>query len=249
MDLNALKAAVVGANGITAPGASPNSTGANAFTQAAIGHIQNLATVGTQNQAVGNAGQALYGGVKQQAGIDAAQASAAHDAAVADAKQKADDAAQAAKDAADPSKYQRVVNNSGGYDFYAPDGTKITATDYANVTGKHVTDVVKGSQNTTDQEFLQDYDEITAIGQATQAGTLGAYLKKNPDVKKQLDSAGLKTYADVVKNFRSSYPQYFPQSQVNDIGSASYNKTDLQPAQPSFLDRIKSHLNLSALDN
>lgn len=240
MNLDALKAAVQGAPQFTAPAASPNSTGANAFTQAAIQHIQGLASLGTQAQASNVASNALYGGVKQQASVDAANENAAHDQAVADAKQKLEDLQQKASDLADPSKYQRVVNNSGGYDFYAPDGTKISAQDYAGIKGQHVTDAVKGSQNTTDQQFLQDYKEVTALGQATQSGKLADYLKKNPDIKQQLNSAGLKTYADVVKNFRSSYPQYFPQSSVNDIGSATYNKTPIQQGGGSFIDKIKS---------
>lgn len=241
MNLDALKQAVLGAGNVTAPGASPNSTGANAFTQAAIGHIQNLATVGARANASNVAGNALYGGVKQQTAVDAANESAAHDAAVAASKQKLDDLNKQAADMADPSKYTREVNNSGGYDFFAPNGKKISAQDYASVKGQHTTDVIKGSQNTTDQEFLQDYKEVQAIGEATQQGgkALATYLKKNPDIAKQLKSANLNTYADVVKNFRATYPQYFPQSSVGDIGSASYNKAPLQPVGTSFIDKLK----------
>jgi oligoendopeptidase F len=244
MDLKALKDAVIGSTGVTAPTASPNSTGANAFTQSAIGHIQNLAGINLRGDASKIASNALYGGVSQQATADAANASAAHDAAIKASKDKLDQLQQEQADLADPSKYSRAVNNSGGYDFYAPNGKKITAQDYASVTGKHVTDVIKGSQNTTDQNFLQDYQEVQKLGELTQQGgaALQAYLKKNPDIKKQLDSQGIKTYADVVKNFRSSYPQYFPQSSVNDIGNASYNKTQLQPSGGGFIDKIKSFL-------
>lgn len=242
MDLNALKAAVLGAGTATAPAASPNSTGANAFVQSAIGNIQNLASVGTRAQAANFAGNALYGGVKQQASVDASNEEAARQAAADAAKLKLEELQQTATDIADPKKYTRTTNNSGGYDFYAPDGTKITAQDYAKVQGKHVTEILKGSQNTKDQQFLQDYDEIKALGAASQQGgdALQKYLKKNPDIKKQLDDNKLNNYADVVKNFRSAYPEFFPQAAVKDIGNAPNNSAPLQPKPTSFIDRLKS---------
>lgn len=244
MDLDALKRGVIGAGAVTAPGASPNSTGANAFAQAAIQHIQALSGISQRGAASKFAGGALYGGVNQQAATDQANEQAAHDAAVADAKQKAADAAQAAKDLADPNKYQRVPNKSGGYDFFAPDGTKINAQDYAQIKGQHVTDAVKGSQNTTDQAFLQDYKEVQALGDASQQGgsALQDYFKKNPDIKKQLDSEGIKTYSDVVKNFRSSYPQYFPQQSVNDIGNGRANNQQLGTGGGNLVDKLKGLL-------
>lgn len=242
MDLEALKRAVTGSAGVVAPGASPNSTGANAFTQAAIGNIQNLATVNARSDATSAAGNALYGGVKQQSAIDAANEEAARQAAAAKAKQEASDAEQLAKDLADPSKYTRTVNESGGYDFFAPDGSKIDATDYARVQGKHVTDVVKGSQNTLDQEFLQDYKQVQDLGEAASSGTLGAYLKKHPELDDQLKKNKLNSYADVVKNFRTSYPQYFSKPSSQNIGTASYNGAPLRNEGNGILSKLKSTL-------
>lgn len=241
MDLEALKQAVLGANNVTAPGASPNSTGANAFAQSAIGHIQNLATISQRNDASGLATNALYGGVKQQSAVDAANAQAAHDAAVAAARKKAEEEQQIAKDLADPNKYTRAVNKTGGYDFYAPDGTQISPNDYAQVKGIHTTDAVKGSQDTNDQKFIQDYKNVQDLGEQVNAGTLADYLKKHPEVKKQLDSAGLKDYASVVKNFRSSYPQYFPKESAQSIGNSPTNNTPLQPGGGgNLIDKLKS---------
>lgn len=241
MDLNALKSAVLGANTVTAPAASPNATGANAFTQSALGHIQNLSSIGTSANASKIAGNALYGGVSQQATADSANAEAAHKAALKASQDKLDELDTQVKALADPSKYQRVVNNSGGYDFYTPTGKKISATDYAQIQGKHVTDILKGSQNTVDQNFVQDYKEVQKLGELTTQGgsALKDYLKKNPDIKKQLDDEGAKTYSDVVKKFRAAYPQFFPQSAVNDIGNAKNNNVPITQSN-GFLDKIKS---------
>lgn len=245
MNLDALKQAVLGANSTAAPIVNVNRAGANAFTQSAINNIDAAANQGVRANATKVAGNALYGGISQQATADSANAQAAHDKAVADAKQQAESDAKAAKDLQDPSKYSKSVNNSGGYDFYAPDGTKISAQDYAQVTGKHVTDVLKGSQNTVDQNFVQDYKEVQKLGELTQQGgsALSDYLKKNPDIQKQLNQEGAKTYSDVVSKFRSAYPQFFPQTSVNDIGNAKNNNTPINSTSGnSIIDKLKGFL-------
>lgn len=242
MNLDALKQAVLGANSVSAPTVNTNRTGANAFTQSAINHIDALQGVSNSAAASKVSGGALYGGVSQQATTDAANASVANDAAIKASKQKLDDLQQQQEDLANPSKYTRTVNKSGGYDFYAPNGKQISAQDYASITGKHVTDVLKGSQNTTDQNFLQDYSEVQKLGELTQEGgtALSDYLKKNPGIQKQLNQEGAKTYSQVVSKFRAAYPQYFPQNSVNDIGNATYNNTPIQSGGNKFLDKIKS---------
>lgn len=56
-------------------------------------------------------------------------------------------------------KYTRETNEVGGYSFFDPDGNPITAEEYAAGTGKYVNQVLSGSQDLGDQEFLLDYDQ------------------------------------------------------------------------------------------
>lgn len=245
MDLNALKAAVQGSQNVQAPVVNANRTGANAFTQSAIGHIDDLAGVTLRSGASTAAGNALYGGVKQQAAVDSANQQASQQAAQDASKQKLQDLTQQANDLQDPSKYYRTQSKNGGWQFYAPNGKQISATSYATVKGQHVTDALKGSQSTTDQQFLQDYKEVQNLGVAMQQGgtALQAYLKKNPDIQKQLKTNNLSTYSDVVKNFRSAYPQYFTPSQQNNIGNATYNNSPVEPNEGNgIVDKLKGFL-------
>lgn len=56
-------------------------------------------------------------------------------------------------------KFTRETNEVGGYSFFDPDGNPITAEEYAAGTGKYVNQVLSGSQDLGDQEFLLDYDQ------------------------------------------------------------------------------------------
>lgn len=56
-------------------------------------------------------------------------------------------------------KFTRVPNESGGYSFFDGAGNPVTPQEYALNTGKYVNQVLKGSQDMGDQDFLLDYDQ------------------------------------------------------------------------------------------
>jgi len=75
-------------------------------------------------------------------------------------------------------KPQRDVNESGGYTFYDDKGNPISAAEYAGMTGKGVGEVLQGSLDPGDIEFLKKYETFKAAAsdpQVTQEET--GYLK------------------------------------------------------------------------
>lgn len=239
--LDAFRQAILSGSGLNVPGAggSPNMGGAGtANADTAIQHLQGLARSSFQVPAATGAATGAAG----EATNEDETAKAAAKLKLSDVQDQLSTLNQTKSDMADPTKYYRVQNKSGGWNFYAPDGTKIDAQAYATVKGQHVTDAVKGSQNTRDQEFLQDYKDVSDLGQIMQSGdktALDKLYKSDPTLK---DRIGHMTYAQIVQQFRSSYPNYFA-GQTDDVGNASYNNTSPNPKSPSFLDRIKGLFN------
>lgn len=216
--LQAAAQALGAAQNVQAPTQSPNAMGANAFVQAAIGHLAGLARSNFQLGA-GNSGTKI---ASAQGQIDEANRIAAAKQAAADNQDAIDQLRLKKQTISDPSKYYRQQNKSGGWDFYDPLGNKISAQDYSTIKGIHVTDALKDSQDTKDQEFLQDYQDVVKLGQIMQSGDkkeLDKLYQADPTLKKRI---GKQTYSDIVKGFRNSYPDYFA-GQTQDVGNASYN--------------------------
>lgn len=240
--LDQFRNAILAGSNLNVPGVggSPNMGGAGtANADTAIGHLQGLARSSFQVPAVSTAAGAAGGQAQNE--DDAAKAAAK--LKLQEVQDQLDQANQAKKDLNDPSKYTRQQNQTGGWDFYGPDGSKITAQQYAQVKGQHVTDALKGSQNTKDQEFLQDYQDVTKLGQVMQSGDKKALEKlyaSDPTLKKRI---GNMTYSDIVKNFRSSYPDYFPTNTTTDVGNSSYGGTSpnkLGGGGGNFLQKLMS---------
>lgn len=131
-----LKAAVLGAQTNTALGASP------------LGNFPELSK--------------LYSSTPQLAKTELGSAAPNYNSGV-DAK-AADDAASAAqqklKDLQDPSKYQQVQTQDGGFKFYDPLGNEISAADFAAVNNTTPNEVLKHSQNPIDVAFQQDFTQL-----------------------------------------------------------------------------------------
>lgn len=87
-------------------------------------------------------------------GVNQAQITVQQQKAAAAAAEKA------ARDKADPSKYQQVAKQDGGYAFLDPEGKEISASDYAHITNKSLADVLKNSQNPIDQGFVNDFNHL-----------------------------------------------------------------------------------------
>jgi hypothetical protein len=104
----------------------------------------------------------LYSSAPQLDSIRLGNAAPNYNTGVTVANQQAEAraAAQKLKDLQDASKYRQVAIGDGGYDFYDPAGNKITAAQYAAVTGKSPADILKNSQNPIDIAFAQDYTQL-----------------------------------------------------------------------------------------
>lgn len=217
MDLNAFKQAAMGVPAAAANnGNSPLSNPASAD---AIAHIQALASgkfqLGASNAAVDASG----GAASTQAQNEADNFSFDHKQKLQDATDAMDKLTQQRKDLEDPKKYIQEISPDGGYKFFDPAGNPISVNDYSKAVGKHVTDVLKDSQNVDDQAFTNDYKNVVELGKLYSNPTKDGFdklYKEHPELKDYLKN---KTYADVVKDFRVNHPDYFNNQSVGSFNS------------------------------
>jgi hypothetical protein len=222
--LSKYREALLGVSGIGTPGATPNST---PEVQPQIQNIQNMYKgtfqAGAAKRAIGAVGGA--------AGAQADQEAAALE------KQK--------QDLLDPSKYRQEIDEQGGYKFFDPQGQEIDIKGFSAATGKHVTDVLKKSQNPYDRQFVQDYKQVEELGSIMQRGdkkALEKLYKKQPGLKETLKG---KTYSQIVTDFRKFYPRFFNSTPTAKPQQTTYgNKTteDIGGGGASLMDRIKGIL-------
>jgi len=97
------------------------------------------------------------------AAVNTAQAETKYNQDVADYnKQNAINAlsAKARKDA--KKDYTRQLNQTGGFDFFDPNGNKITAYDYAKATKSAIPTVLSGTLDPRQQSFADDFETAMA---------------------------------------------------------------------------------------
>lgn len=246
-NLTKYRQALLGASGVTAPGDSPNATPA---VQPQIANLQRMYS----GQFQAGAAQKAIGAVGGASNAQANQEDAAAKMALQEEQDKADALAQQKKDLLDPTKYRQEISADGGYDFFDPQGNPIDVKQYSGATGKHITDVLKKSQNPSDQEFVNQYKNVEQLGQIFQSGSkdeLNKYLKKNPDVQADYDLlkkhlGKTPTYGDIVATFRQSQPKFFNsqqpiQQQPTTYGGKTFNDITGGGGN-SILDRVKGFL-------
>lgn len=124
---------------------------------------------------------------------------------------------QIEQDMIDPSKYKQVANPDGGFDFLAPNGQKISAYDYARITGKDLGTILKSSQNPIDVGFQQDYKNL----QDYINNKINSSRDPNSDAAKQVKAVEDKVsqefgldlakmpIKDVIQAFQQAYPTVF----------------------------------------
>lgn len=113
--------------------------------------------------------------------------------------------AEALDKAKNPKYFQRVRKEDGGFDFLTGDGKPITAWQFAQAKGLDLPDVLKGSKNKEDMQFLNDYGNMETFLQATSEGDdtkLEQIFKEQPELR------GMK-YEDLMGQFRGSYANIF----------------------------------------
>lgn len=165
-------------------GGSPNQTAANASQMA---NLQNLAQLGMADARTSAAASAFAGDVsntvsreeqEREAAQRMADILARRELAEADARQRRLDEYN------NPDNWQKVVNDKGGYDFYDPAGNKVSAMDFARKTNQRITDVLKGSEDPRDQEYIRGYEQIRDLNFALKGSEEEEreYFKKNPEM-------------------------------------------------------------------
>lgn len=110
-----------------------------------------------------------------------------------------------AKRMVDPNNYRQVDNGKGGFDFYDPNGGKITAQAYSKVTGTAMDRILLHSTDPKDVAFRSDYnnlqDILTAAANKDQKA-LGEYYKNQPELEHMKPT-------DLINRFKAYYPGYF----------------------------------------
>lgn len=183
---------------------SPNQTAGNQGSMQALQAASAL-------QGQGDAARAATGSMSQVSSQDVVNEDEARRKAAKKAKE------ELAKEEAklDPSNYIAEVNDQGGYSFYDPEGRSISLVDYAKVTNKRVTDILKDSESPDDQDFLEDYGNVMEMGRIMQRGNAeerDKFFEKNPALEEAYRDT---PYEEVVADLRSLYPEYFRGKELN----------------------------------
>lgn len=146
-------------------------------------------------------------GAGAQAGLAQEQVQAQKAAAAA--------AEKAARDKSDPSKYQQIARKDGGYGFYDPEGNEISAADFAHITNKSISDILKNSQNPIDKGFINDYKNLQHYGELKQNSSNDPQARAEAEaIEKQIKKAyGVDIHkmpiGDVIDAFKAQYPTVF----------------------------------------
>lgn len=134
---------------------------------------------------------------------------------VKNAQNQADFKQKLEQDMIDPAKYKQIPIEDGGFDFVAPNGQKISAYDYARITGKDLGSILKQSQNPIDIGFQQDYKNLqdyinNKVNSHNDSGAADKAKAVEDQVKQQfgIDLAKLPTQ-DVITAFQKAYPTVF----------------------------------------
>jgi hypothetical protein len=77
---------------------------------------------------------------------------------------------QALQDKMDPSKYQKLRKDDGGFAFFDPEGKEIDIDTFSKRTGQRRVDVLKDSENPIDQQYIHDWSTMNDVSQALYTG-------------------------------------------------------------------------------
>lgn len=93
----------------------------------------------------------------------------------ADQEEKAAERARQAQiqklqDKLDPGKYRKERKDDGGFSFYDPEGNEIDIDTYAKRTGQRRVDAIKDSENPIDLQYINDWQNMNDLMQATYNG-------------------------------------------------------------------------------
>lgn len=151
-------------------------------------------------------------------------AMAATTAAAEEERAKAARAAEAEKirNKLDPSKYQRVRKEDGGFDFLDGDGNRIDIKRYAEVTGLRPSDILKDSDNPLDQQYVNDYSNTKGVIDAIQQGdsdTLQGFLRENQSIDPNMKPE------DLMRELIRKYPHIYGNGKYQDTFNNASGKS------------------------
>ncbi len=195
-NFEALKAATLGANAISAPTSTLGASNAPEIASLYQSSFQLPQSAGAAGAAAGIAGDI------------AAQQRAAAARAAAMAKQKTDDLS-------DPKKYRAVKKQDGGYDFFDPDGKQVDIATLTSRTQTKPADWVGDSDNPIDIQYLEESKNLNKYIRAKLSGNQKAYSafeEANPELKKYQGKGGVDK---LVNTFKQSYERYYVPRSVN----------------------------------
>lgn len=89
---------------------------------------------------------------------------------------------QRLKDMVDPSKYQRLRKEDGGFKFLDPTGKEIGIDTYSARTGQRPAEILKDSDNPLDRQYVNDYMNMNKLMQAAfngESSAVNSILKKS----------------------------------------------------------------------
>lgn len=194
------------------------------YSAAALDAINNGDTnAGTGDSIVDNYSRSSFGNVL--AGLTAGTGAVG---AAADAAEKAAASAQIQKlkDRNDPSKFQKIRKQDGGFDFLDPEGNPVSVSTWAKATGATRAEALDGSENPLDQQFLNDYNNMNDLNTSINNGDAAAvktFMQNNQSIDPNTKPQNL------MKDFAKKYPHIF--------GTGSYADTQKNLNKPMFSSR------------
>lgn len=199
------------------------------FTNAILAGA-NQGAPASNNSVIGNA---FTGAFRGAAVARPGNAQGVASAQQADDEEKARRAAAEARarelqDKLDPSKYQKIRKDDGGFSFFDPSGKEIDIDTYAKRTGQRRVDVIKDSDNPIDQQFIDDYNQMNDLNQAVwrnDTAALAEYKSMFPDLFSR--GGGINpTPEDITKKLLEKYPHIY--------GMGNYQKSLSNLGNPLF---------------
>lgn len=197
------------------------------FTQAIIAGTKEGAPAST-NQALADS---FTGAFRTSAIADAGKAqsvTAERNAADDEREREAAVKAQIQKlqDQTDPSKYQKVRKDDGGFAFFDPSGKEIDIDKFAKMTGQRRIEVLADSENPLDQQFIDDYDQMNNLNQAIWRNDTEALTELRQAYPDLFGGGSSPTPEDINRRLLDKYPHIF--------GMGNYQKSLSNLGSPVF---------------
>lgn len=163
---------------------------------------------------------------------------------VADDEEKRREAArkqqiQALQDKMDPSKYQKLRKDDGGFAFYDPEGKEIDIDTYAKRTGMRRADILKDSENPIDQQYIYDWSQLNDVSQRLFAGDTQNLAADYPDLFKR----GM-TPQSLAEELMRRYPHMYGrgtyQQSLQNMGNPVFRSTGASGSGSSVYQQLQA---------